>query len=324
MQQRDLSRDSAPKHGPAVSVIIPTYNRADHVGRAIRSVLAQSFQEFEVLIVDDGSTDNSEQIIRGFKDARIFYLRREANGGAAAARNMGIHSARGEHIAFLDSDDEWLPEKLEKQLAKFDSTRRSMGLIYTHMLLRDFKTGAVLKAINSSHEGYVHDLVLRSDFIGSCSSVMVRTDVIKHIGGFDDRLTSREDWDLWMRIAREYPVACVPLPLLICNIGHSERLSATLKKILEGTMLVLDKHSDDMERSPEAYGKHLAAVAQIQLNYDKRAGWRTAIKALRVYPFQLKLIAALCFSLCGKSVYRKIFSEWGKLRGDFYVGQASI
>jgi glycosyltransferase involved in cell wall biosynthesis len=237
---------------------------------------------------------------------------------------MGIHSARGEHIAFLDSDDEWLPEKLEKQLAKFKSMGRSAALVYTHILLKDSKTGTVLKPRNPSYEGHIHDLLLEKDFIGSCSCVMVKTEIVKCLGGFDETLPPREDWDLWMRIAHEYLIGCVPSPSLICNIGGVDRMSGNLKKILDGTMLVLKKHSDHMQKSPKSYGKHLAAVAQIQLNYGKRDGWRTAIKALRVYPFQLKLIAALCFSLFGKSVYRKIFSAWGKLRGDFYVGQASI
>jgi glycosyltransferase involved in cell wall biosynthesis len=324
MQQASTSPASAIERNPAVSVVIPTYNRAGSVGRAIKSVLEQTFQDFEVLIVDDCSTDNTEEVVRGFNDARISYLLRDINGGAAAGRNTGIQAARGEHIAFLDSDDEWLPEKLEKQLAKSNSVGRGTALIYTHVLLRDFKTGEVLKPINPSHEGDVHDLLLRKDFIGTCSSVMIRTDVIKCLGGFDDGLTSREDWDLWMRIAREHLVGCVPLPLLICEIGRVERMSGTLKKILEGTMLVLNKHSDHMKKSPQAYGKHLAAVAQIELNYKSRDGWRTAFKALRVHPVQPKLLAALWFSLFGKTVYRKIFLEWGKLRGDYYVGQASL
>ena len=103
-------------------------------------------------------------------------------------------------------------------------------------------------------------------------------------------------------------------PIAVADLQHwaVERMSGTLKKILEGTMLVLNKHSDHMKKSPKAYGKHLAAVAQIELNYNQRDGWRTAFKAFRVHPFQPKLFAALCFSLFGKSVYRKIFSGWGK------------
>lgn len=326
MKAPPLNTSPAPatKQGPSVSVVIPTYNRAGHIGRAIQSVLAQTFEDFEVLIVDDGSTDNSEEIIHGFNDGRILYLRRESNGGAAAARNTGIQAARGEFIAFLDSDDEWLPDKLQKLVAKFSSAERSTALVYSDVVFRDVKTETVLKNRNPKYEGYVHELLLQDDFIGTCSSTMVRTDAVKRVGGFDVSLPSRQDWDLWIRIARQYPIGYVPAPLLICNLGSGDRISGSLKKILEGTRLVLNKHSEHMKNVPKAYGKHLAAVAQIELNYDQRVGWRTASNALSVYPFQPKLVAALCLSLFGKTPYRMVFSKWGKLRGNLYVGKAAI
>ena len=110
-----------PEKNPTVSIIIPTYNRAHLIGRAIQSVLNQTYQNFEIIVVDDGSTDNTEEMIKEFQkhDKRIKYIRHEKNRGGAAARNTGIKVARGEYIAFQDSDDEWLPEKLEKQMDVF-------------------------------------------------------------------------------------------------------------------------------------------------------------------------------------------------------------
>ena len=101
---------------PVVSVIIPTYNRAHLIGRAIRSVLDQTYQDWELIVVDDASTDDIPGIVKGFTDGRVKYIRHDENKGAAAARNTGIQAARGAYIAFLDSDDEWLPEKLERQV----------------------------------------------------------------------------------------------------------------------------------------------------------------------------------------------------------------
>ena len=112
---------------PKVSVIIPTYNRAHLVGRAIRSVLNQTYQDFEIIVVDDGSTDNTEEVVKSFNDPRIRYIRHEKNRGGSAACNTGIRAARGEYIAFQDSDDEWLPEKLEKQMQVFENTPTGVG-----------------------------------------------------------------------------------------------------------------------------------------------------------------------------------------------------
>ena len=121
------------KEKPTVSVIIPTYNRAKLLPRAIKSVLNQTFKDFEVIIVDDGSTDNTEEVINEFQkhNKRIKYIRHEKNKGAAAARNTGIKIAQGEYIAFQDSDDEWLPNKLEKQMEIFESAPAEIGVVYT-------------------------------------------------------------------------------------------------------------------------------------------------------------------------------------------------
>jgi len=122
-----------PEKNPTVSVIISTYNRAHLIGRAIQSVLNQTYQDFEVIVVDDGSTDNTEEIVKSFNDPRIRYIRHEKNKGAAAARNTGIKAARGKYIAFQDSDDEWLPEKLEKQMKVFENAPPEAGVVYTDM-----------------------------------------------------------------------------------------------------------------------------------------------------------------------------------------------
>lgn len=122
---------------PTVSIIIPTYNRAHLIERAIESVLHQTYQDFELIIIDDGSTDNTDDIINKFqkKDDRIIYLKHDRNKGGSAARNTGIKASRGEYIAFLDSDDEWLPEKLEKQMDFFESN--NYGFIYCNMIIED-------------------------------------------------------------------------------------------------------------------------------------------------------------------------------------------
>jgi glycosyltransferase involved in cell wall biosynthesis len=116
---------------PKVSVIIPTYNRAGLLKRAIQSVLNQIYQDFEIIIVDDASTDNTENVIESFKEHRIRYIKHESNKGAAVARNTGIKFANENYIAFQDSDDEWLPEKLEKQMEIIEHASPRVGVVYT-------------------------------------------------------------------------------------------------------------------------------------------------------------------------------------------------
>lgn len=113
-----------------VSVIIPTYNRAHLLGRAIQSVLAQTYEDFEIIVVDDASTDVTEQVVKSFADDRINYIRHQKNKGGSSARNTGIKAAKGEFIAFLDSDDEWVPKKLEKEINRLQTLSNEVGVFY--------------------------------------------------------------------------------------------------------------------------------------------------------------------------------------------------
>ncbi len=116
---------------PTVSVIIPTYNRAHLLGRAIESVLDQTYQDFEIIVVDDASADETEEVVKSFGDDRINHIRHQKNKGGSAARNTGIKAARGEFIAFLDSDDEWVPKKLEKEIDRLQTLSNEVGVVYS-------------------------------------------------------------------------------------------------------------------------------------------------------------------------------------------------
>ena len=119
------------ENNPTVSIIIPTYNRSRLIARAVKNVLNQTYQDFELIIVDDGSTDGTREVVAGFSDERIRYVQHDKNRGEAAARNTGIKVARGEYIASHDSDDEWLHEKLAKQIRAFENCSPEIGVVYT-------------------------------------------------------------------------------------------------------------------------------------------------------------------------------------------------
>jgi len=189
------------KKVPKVSVIIPTYNRAHLVGRAIRSVLNQTYQDFEIIVVDDHSTDNTEEVVKSFNDPRIRYIRHEKNRGGSAARNTGIRAARGEYIAFLDDDDYWLPTKVEKQISLFEQAPADVGMVYSGFALVNPSCSRIYGLHKPRCRGRLSAKEIFS-WITTTSTMMVRKDFLIQIGGFDERLSVFEDPDLRIRLAQ--------------------------------------------------------------------------------------------------------------------------
>lgn len=199
---------------PRVSIVIPTYNRQELVIEAIESVLAQSYRDFEIIVVDDGSTDETSARLEHYSN-RIEY-RKQKNQGVAAARNTGIRLSQGEFICFLDSDDLWEPRKLETQVA-FADAHSEYALLCTEV--RGFSIDAVAIGRNKSEmydiqNGFVVEQLLFGNWIQT-SSVMVRRECFDEVGLFDEAVGQfGEDWLLWMRVASKFPVFFIPEPLV--------------------------------------------------------------------------------------------------------------
>ena len=192
-----------------ISVVIPTYNYADFISEAVESVLAQTFPVFEIIVVDDGSNDNTEEIIKQFGD-KVKYIK-QRNGGVCAARNNGVENAGGDFIAFLDADDVWFPEKIEKQMAKFAEDTK-IGLVHCRMREFDTESGETMRLHLEGEEGWVADGLLLLDktiIIGCGGSIIVRRKAFETVGGFDTNLKVGEDWDFCYRIARKFKVGFV-------------------------------------------------------------------------------------------------------------------
>ena len=196
-----------------VSVVIPTWNRPEFLKRAVRSALDQTCSPLEVLVCDDGSTDNTEATVRSFDDRRVIWLPGERAGGPAAARNRGIKASRGEWIAFLDDDDVWLPEKLEQQLREIADHR--IGAVCCDAWRdRPGVDGAtpLLGGVNATLR--FKNMLAANRVI--CSSMMVQRDILQAAGGFpeDAGLTAMEDYALWLRVADMTSIAYCAVPLL--------------------------------------------------------------------------------------------------------------
>ena len=218
---------------PLVSVIIPTYRRAHLVVRAVASVLRQTQGDLEVLVVDDSSPDDTAAVVRAIADTRVRYLRHDVNKGLPAVRNTGIRAARGRYIAFLDDDDEWREDKLEKQLKLLPE--------YDAVLCMGIADGYPLRVHNGSR--ITLDDLRRGSF--NPSSLLARAEVLRDVL-FDESLRQGEDWDAFIRIGQYYSIGWVPEPLLIYNEGGHDRMTNEKKHLrgpdLEKRTAVLYKH----------------------------------------------------------------------------------
>ena len=242
---------------PNVSVIIPTYNRADLVKRAIKSVLDQTYQNFELIVINDNSLDDTINVINTFKDSRIQCISHKKNRGAPAARNTGINKSRGEYIAFLDDDDEWLPEKLEIQL-EYLNHRPNVGLIYAGYEIVD-KDKNKIHRINPKERGNTFHRILHTNFIGS-PTVLVRRECFESVGGFDEKFKSSQDWDMWIRISQKYDVDYVPNILAKYNISGN-RITTNMNSVINGHIQILSKYDDYYKMHNEIYSTILTLIA---------------------------------------------------------------
>jgi len=194
-----------------VSVVIPAYNSAEYLADAVESVLAQTHPQVELIVVDDGSTDGTAEVMADYAD-RCTYVR-QPNAGSAAARNHGIQLARGELIAFLDADDLWLPHKLQRQVECFEA-HPDAGMVYAHHV-RIEKDGTERPSRRSGEalpSGRIFETLFVQNVI-TTSSVVLTREAIEKVGMFDDELRRAQDFDLWLRVAHDFPCYAVPEPL---------------------------------------------------------------------------------------------------------------
>ena len=196
-----------------VSIIVPTYNREKTIERAVQSILRQTYGYYEIIIVDDGSTDNTEEIIKGIEDDRIRYIRYKDNQGVSHARNVGIQAAQYDYIAFLDSDDEWLPDKLEHQMYKMMESSDDVGLVFCRMSVchRERKERYIFPMMEYKPEileGNIFRSLLLYNTIGT-PAMIVRRKCLEQSGGFKETLKCLEDWELILRIAKDWEIGFV-------------------------------------------------------------------------------------------------------------------
>ncbi len=276
---------------PIVSVIIPTYNRKAMLKRALGSVLNQTFQDIEVIIVDNASVDGTEAFVHSIQDPRICYIRHETNKGGPAARNTGIKSAKASLIALLDDDDEWFPEKLAQQVEKFNQVSANTGLIYTSAEIYDESRQKILNINPTGFRGQVYTRVLLGTIFGS-ATVLIKRECFDKVGVFDENLSSCQDWDMWLRIARFFEFDYVNEVLARVNM-HGEQISTDYAKLIPGRTLMVQKHAQEFKKYPDIYVTHLKRIGKLYcLNGTWAKGIRWFQQAIAIKPLEIIKITA--------------------------------
>ncbi|GAB4361088.1 MAG: hypothetical protein Fur0042_30590 [Cyanophyceae cyanobacterium] len=230
---------------PRVSVVIPAYNAIATIAATLDSLAAQTFRDFEVIIIDDGSTDGTGSAIAAWVAERgetRLRVHRQDNGGQAHARNRGIELAQGDYIAFLDADDCWSPDKLEAQVRALDALP-TVGLAYSWSDCVDVHGRWVRPGSCVSVNGDARPALLLQNFLDNGSTPLIRRSVLAEVGGFDPALRPSEDWDLWLRISDRYPFVAIPVPQVQYRLA-AYSASVNIAALERGSRATLERAFD--------------------------------------------------------------------------------
>lgn len=298
-----MSRNS---NMPTVSVIIPTYNRAHLIGGAIQSVLDQTYQDFEIIVVDDGSTDNTAEVVKSFNEQRIKCIRHDKNRGGSAARNTGIKAAKGEYIAFQDSDDEWFIEKLEKQMKIFETAPPEVGVVYTGFWkIENDKKIYIPSSWFTQKEGNIHKELLKGNFV-TTQSVVIRKKCFEKSGMFDENLPRLQDWELVIRLSKYYNFKCIDEPLLN-SYYTSNSISANHEALIKAVELILTKHFNDFAKDRKLLSNHYFYIGNLLYSDGQiKKGRDYLIKSVKFNPLNIKFLLLTFISFFSKGIYNKV------------------
>lgn len=248
-----------------VSVIIPTYNSAQYLIAAVESVLAQTFKDFEILVIDDGSTDNTSEVVKQFP-ASVRYIKQK-NQGVSVARNNGIKESRGKYVSFLDADDTWFPTKLEKQIEALNKNPEYKFCFSDFLAVTKDLEPIPMKRARLEGSA-INDLLLRGNVVGSICTVICERELFENIGGFDPALSQCADWDMWVRLATQTDFLFVDEPLVTYR-QHDANMSRNAPLLEKDSLFVLEKGFAMKEIPKEVSAKRRAALAR---NYMVLAG----------------------------------------------------
>jgi glycosyltransferase involved in cell wall biosynthesis len=288
---------------PLVSVILPTHNRASVLSRAIRSVLAQTYRNLELIVVDDASTDNTPDVIKRFLDSRLRYVRLPQNRRVAAARNVGIREAAGEVLAFLDDDDYWLIQKLERQVPALLGASDDVGLnICGHLCLEPHRTRYIGGSAAFARMDFSAGFNLNFGLIAT-PGWLVRRGYLRQAGPFDERLLCWEDWELALRLSDVCRFEHLDEPLFVQDRRRTANMGSWDNTTLfaDSMETIMSAHSARWASRPEVLSRHYWIIGRSKLACGSaRESRQWLLQALRAHPRNLKALTMFCLTLLGR------------------------
>ncbi len=250
-----------------ISIVMTTCKREPQiVERAVRSIAAQTYKEWELIVIDDSPNDYEyrnevKTCVFSVINHKLEYVCNAENKGACYSRNIGLAKAKGNYLAYLDDDDEWLPEKLEKQVAVLENNDSQTALVYgPYYKIEEGKDGRQLILLEGK-SGIVYDALMENgNFIGGMSMPLLRTSCVKAVGGFDEFMQSAQDIDLWMRISKKYKVVYLEEPLVYYYFHAGEQITKNPQKKIAGLERLIEKNNEYLEKHPNLLWKKTIAL----------------------------------------------------------------
>lgn len=286
---------------PLVSVVIPTYNRADVLPRAIQSVLKQTLTDFEIIIVDDGSQDQTREVVEEFTDSRIRYIRQE-NQGANAARNHGIKKATGKYISFLDSDDEFHEDHLKQVVNELEL--EDSGCIGVYTSYRRLSNKKLVHVSTATREQVTFKDIRKENMIGGFSVVTFRATVFQRVGHLDEQLQCAQDYDFYIRALYDGGYITGVPEYLVDQHTDGTRISSDIQRKRAGLERIVEKHGEKLAESRLADHHYMIGFIHAR-DGDLASARSTFWRAVCTYPYDPFYYYHLIFSLCGEPVFNK-------------------
>jgi glycosyltransferase involved in cell wall biosynthesis len=288
---------------PKVSIVLPSYNRAHLIDRAITSLLRQTYKDFEIIVIDDNSCDNTFEVVAKINDSRIKYFRNDVNLGPSGSRNKGMQAAKGEYIAFQDSDDEWALNKLEVMLSVFESAKKKPGMVFSsvYQILSDGKKTKYPTGNINMESASIYSSILFNNFVATPAAIITR-DCFEKTGLFDTDLKCFEDYDFFIRVAKNYEVIHLAEPLVVQHqsIGGVN----TPQYLIRAEMLkiIIEKHYEEYLKYPVALSERYFRLGDFYcLSGNGKTGLEYMIRAFKISKFNVQYIIGIFIALISLS-----------------------